>query len=108
MHATVLFHLFQGSSQVCGLGLYDGCWLEVRLVRSAMDSESDQSPTASAAAREGQVASADAVARAALERYAALPVHCKPTATHEWTVLAAFVLEDRVAGTLEVRRWGLR
>lgn len=71
----------------------------VRLVQSAMDSTSGQSPTASA--------SADAMARAALERYAALPVHCKPTAAHEWTVLAAFVLEDRVAGILEVR-WGLR
>jgi hypothetical protein len=73
-----------------------------------MDSTSDQSPTASAATRDGQLARADAVARAVLERYAALPVHCKPAATHEWTVLAAFVLEDRVAGTLEVRGWGLR
>jgi len=48
-------------------------------------------------------ANADEIAHAAMEHYSALPAKGKPTGPHEWTVMAAFVLENTVTCTLQVR-----
>ena len=47
-------------------------------------------------------ASADDIAQVTFRQYAELPQRGKPVGPYEWTVLAAFVVEDTHAGTLKV------